>query len=306
MVGSRSGEAHDTPGQPPRPAFGAQLELFQFEKRCSEPGCSSHGRIIQGLCSKHYQRLKKYGSTNPHGVKFRDHSLKTCQWQGCGQPVKAKGYCSRHYQRFHLHGDPSATKLRDVDLNLPRLCENCSRDIPDLRSNAVFCSRGCKTKASDKRRLLDGRERERNTKRYPKERRQRKKQARALYWATVPRQLETSRAWRRANPDKRYAQHVNRRGMKFRNPGFVVVTDKEWRRMVRRNDFRCTYCGCRPDKLVMDHVIPLARGGRHAPGNITPACAKCNSTKAAMFLIEWKLQLRGLGVAAPGAPKLTL
>lgn len=291
LMGQDAGEDHSGSDIP-----GAQLELFPVTelipvtKRCSEPGCTSGGRIIQGLCSKHYQRLKKYGSANPEGIKFRDHSVKFCQWKECGQPVKALGYCSRHYQRFNLHGDPSATTLRDVDLNLPRLCENCGRDISEKRSNAVFCDRGCKTAASDKRRILDGRERERNQKRYPKERRQRKRQARALYRATQPRQLETSRAWRQANPDKRYAQHINRRGRKYNNPGFVTVTDWEWRRLVRRNEFRCTYCQRRHSKLVMDHVIPLSRGGRHAPGNITPACAQCNGAKGGMFLSEWRLQ----------------
>ena len=135
----------------------------------------------------------------------------------------------------------------------------------------MFCSRDCKTKASDKRRLLDGREQERNLKRYPKERRQRKKLARNLYWATRPRQLETSRVWRRANPDKRYAQHINRRGRKFNNPGFVPVTDWEWRRMVRRSGYRCTYCGKRPDKLVMDHVVPFIQ--RWSP--CTRQCHSC-------------------------------
>lgn len=276
--------------------FGEQLELFPLEKRCSEPGCPSTGRIIQGLCGKHYQRLKKYGSTNPEGLQCRDHSVKSCQWQDCGQPVKAKGYCLRHYQRFNLHGDPSATKLRDVDLNLPRCCEHCGMDISDRRSNAVFCSRDCKTKASDKRRLLDGREQARNQKRYPKERRKRKKQARDVYWATRPRQLETSKAWRRANPDKRYAQHINRRGRKYNNPGFVAVTDWEWRRLVQRNDYCCTYCGERPDKLVMDHIIPLSRDGRHAPGNVTPACVDCNGAKGALFIVEWKRRMNNNGL----------
>ncbi|MET3904886.1 hypothetical protein ABIE35_003469 [Paenarthrobacter sp. 4246] len=256
--------------------------------RCSEPGCFSSGRLILGLCGKHYQRLRKHGSTNPSGVQFRDHSAEHCKWKDCGKPVKAKGYCARHYQRFQTHGDPSVTKLRDVDLNQPRYCEHCGSDISHKRSNAVFCSRDCKTKVSDKRRLLDGREQERNQKRYPRERRQRKKLARELYWATRPRQLETSRAWRIANPDKRYAQHINRRGRKFNNPGFVAVTDWEWRRMVRRNGYRCTYCGKRPDRLVMDHVVPLSRGGRHAPGNVTPACTDCNGAKGAMFVCEWK------------------
>lgn len=289
---SKSGPGADeiVRGEHHRLAFGVQLELFPAEKVCNEPGCGRGGRLILGLCGMHYQRLQKHGSTNPPGVQFRDHSVKTCLWPDCGQPVKALGYCSRHYQRLNLHGDPSATKLHDVNLSQPRRCRHCGGDISHRRSNAVYCDRACKTAASDRRRLVDGREKERNQKRYPSERRKRKRQAREHYWATQPRQLATSRAWRRANPDKRYAQHVNRRGLKFRNPGFVPVTDWEWRRLVQRNDFRCTYCRERPDKLVMDHIIPLAKGGRHAPGNVTPACAKCNGAKGAMFLIEWKLQ----------------
>lgn len=278
---------------------GVQLELFPVDTGCSERGCTSTGRIIQGYCSKHYQRLKKYGSTNPPGVSFRDHSVKSCRWDNCGQPVKALGLCNRHYQRQMSYGDPSATKLYDVDLNEPRLCRNCGADISHKRSNAVYCNRDCKTVASDKRRLADGREQERNVARYPKERRKRKKAARALYWTTRPRQLLTSRAWRRANPDKRYAQHVNRRGYKYKNPGFAQVTDWEWHRMVQRNDFRCTYCGKRPEKLVMDHIIPLSKGGRHAPGNVTPACAPCNSEKAAMLLIEWKRQKKRIRISWP-------
>lgn len=279
-------------GEVPALALGEQLELFALPKACSEPGCDSQGRIIMGLCNKHYQRLRKHGSTNPEGIQARDHSVKSCQWNGCGEPVKALGFCSRHYQRVNLHGSPSATKLHDVDLNAPRLCKHCGKDISEKRSNAVFCGRACKTAASDKRRLLDGRERARNRKRYPKERRKRKKQARALYRATLPRQLETSRAWRRANPEKRYAHHANRRARKYNNPGFVEVTEWEWRRMLRRNDYCCTYCGDRPATLVMDHIIPLVKGGRHAPGNVTPACAKCNGAKGSMLLIEWKLRLK--------------
>lgn len=275
-----------------------QLELFPLEPQCSQDGCTTTGKIVSGLCGKHYQRLKKYGTPNPPGVKFRDHSVKSCQWEGCGQPVKANGLCQRHYQRHKAYGDPSATKFHDVDLNKPRACRNCGKDIAHKRSNAVYCDRACKMAAADKRRLADGREQTRNLARYPKERLKRKKDARALYWATQPRQLENSRAWRRANPDKRYAQHVNRRGLKFKNPGFVPVTDWEWNRMVQRNLYRCTYCGERPDKLVMDHIIPLSKGGRHAPGNVTPACAPCNSEKAAMLLIEWKRQ-KGNESASP-------
>ena len=43
----------------------------------------------------------------------------------------------------------------------------------------------------------------------------------------------------------------------------------------------CHYCGnpFRPDQLSMDHVVPLARGGKSTRGNLVPACHDCNRRK---------------------------
>ena len=43
----------------------------------------------------------------------------------------------------------------------------------------------------------------------------------------------------------------------------------------------CHYCERRfkPGELTMDHIVPLARGGRTAPGNVVPACLACNREK---------------------------
>ena len=52
-----------------------------------------------------------------------------------------------------------------------------------------------------------------------------------------------------------------------------------WLTLVNRG--LCHYCGRKfpPAKLTMDHVVPLARGGRTAPGNVVPACQDCNREK---------------------------
>jgi 5-methylcytosine-specific restriction endonuclease McrA len=44
---------------------------------------------------------------------------------------------------------------------------------------------------------------------------------------------------------------------------------------------RCVYCATRLDHATatLDHVIPLARGGAHDPGNLVAACAPCNRLK---------------------------
>ena len=43
----------------------------------------------------------------------------------------------------------------------------------------------------------------------------------------------------------------------------------------------CHHCGGKfpPEKLTMDHLIPLARGGTSTQGNIVPSCKDCNSAK---------------------------
>ena len=44
----------------------------------------------------------------------------------------------------------------------------------------------------------------------------------------------------------------------------------------------CPCCGSTSD-LTIDHIIPLARGGTHAIGNLQILCRKCNSRKGARW-----------------------
>ncbi len=43
----------------------------------------------------------------------------------------------------------------------------------------------------------------------------------------------------------------------------------------------CHYCGKQfpPAQLSMDHIVPLARGGKSTKGNIVPSCMECNRKK---------------------------
>ncbi len=44
----------------------------------------------------------------------------------------------------------------------------------------------------------------------------------------------------------------------------------------------CYYCGIRFRGAVwIDHVIALAKGGKHEVGNLCTACQKCNQAKSA-------------------------
>jgi 5-methylcytosine-specific restriction protein A len=40
------------------------------------------------------------------------------------------------------------------------------------------------------------------------------------------------------------------------------------------------------DNLTMDHLVPLARGGKSTRGNIVPACQSCNQSKKLSTPVE--------------------
>lgn len=169
-----------------------------------------------------------------------------------------------------------------------RTCQapGCGADISHKRRHARYCDRTCKVKASDNRRIVDGRSRTRDRARYEREREHRIRYARNYYWLNVEVARQYSRKYRAANPEKRTAQSLRRRAREYGADCREVNRD-DLHRLLVIADFRCTYCR-EKKKLVWDHVIPLARGGRHAIGNLAPACVTCNSSKNDLLLSEWR------------------
>lgn len=58
----------------------------------------------------------------------------------------------------------------------------------------------------------------------------------------------------------------------------------------------CHYCGEKvpPKELTLDHIVPIARGGRSTKGNCVPACKECNNRKKDLLPLEWEDYLRHL------------
>jgi len=71
-----------------------------------------------------------------------------------------------------------------------------------------------------------------------------------------------------------------------------------WKRRLAKGI--CGYCGCPtpPKALTMDHIVPVARGGRSTKGNVLPACKACNTAKKQLLPMEWDAYLRQI----KGAP----
>lgn len=110
--------------------------------------------------------------------------------------------------------------------------------------------------------------------------------------------------YRRRNPEKVKAAQdrwrkteYGRERMKIltlrRRTGASVVykiSDKDMQRLLSSP---CVECG--HPKSTLDHIIPIKRGGTHGVGNLQPLCGKCNSSKGAKLMVEWRRD-RALGI----------
>lgn len=76
-----------------------------------------------------------------------------------------------------------------------------------------------------------------------------------------------------------------KRRANFRDAEKKLITNSDLKRLLRQP---CIYCGS-SQRISIDHIIPLARGGRHSIGNLAPACFDCNTRKSARLITEWQL-----------------
>lgn len=194
----------------------------------------------------------------------------------CGGSMEGKkssaAACSVACNNAVLMARRKAAKWDGVDPDRP--CESCGNPLTGKRPHARFCNRTCKTNgwAAANRET----QRERDRARYPREAEQRR--AYAIQYL-------------KDNPERMRAVRRRRKGQLRAET--LLFTEKDWTRLVARYRGCCAYCGEKPDVLHREHVIPLARGGRHSIGNILPACPPCNYRKKTKLLSEWRYRARG-------------
>jgi 5-methylcytosine-specific restriction endonuclease McrA len=98
--------------------------------------------------------------------------------------------------------------------------------------------------------------------------------------------LRYSRNWRRANPVTVSALTEARRVRLLSSLRDAPVSPEGVAARFAVFGNRCAYCKA-TERLTIDHVIPISRGGRHILANIRPSCRSCNSSKCGQPLTQW-------------------
>ena len=103
-----------------------------------------------------------------------------------------------------------------------------------------------------------------------------------------PEQSERARAYRNAKLESYQFNERRARALRFGVPEGLTLG--EWQAMLGRVG-GCAYCGGH-DRIGVDHVVPLSRGGAHEAGNVVPCCLRCNASKFNLTLVEWLFSSR--------------
>lgn len=79
--------------------------------------------------------------------------------------------------------------------------------------------------------------------------------------------------WVEINKDEK---HVSRE----RNKARELRASAWWKNELAKGI--CYYCKQQfpPDELTMDHILPVARGGKSQRGNVVTCCKQCNNAKS--------------------------
>ena len=91
--------------------------------------------------------------------------------------------------------------------------------------------------------------------------------------------------WIEINRDERHIRRERAKARELRNSPY-------FQNLLRQGV--CRYCGKKfpPEELTLDHIVPVARGGKSTRGNLAVCCLECNRRKK--YLTPAEMLLRSL------------
>jgi 5-methylcytosine-specific restriction endonuclease McrA len=173
-------------------------------------------------------------------------------------------------------------RRRRIDCICPICGKSYSASPTELqRGKQKTCSRPCSYQLRTRTRR-DGSEKRRKS---PEHHHERKRRDGAAYRERHREERNRKQSeYIKAHPEIAYLAQERRRARKLAAP-VNDLTRKQWRAIKAAFENRCAYCGEHFERLTMDHVRPLSRGGSHTTSNVVPACRSCNCRKGTRHIL---------------------
>ena len=161
-------------------------------------------------------------------------------------------------------------------------CKSCRAEYTRQWSNA---NRKRKS-ATDKKYRDENKDRIRETQKNYRELNKEAISVKRQLWAEKNREKvrNIKKAWEQRNPNSRRLKLLRYRARQANN-SILFISKKDLKRLYRST---CFFCKSK-NNIEADHIIPIARGGRHSVGNLMPLCRSCNASKSDKFIMEFKL-----------------
>lgn len=227
-------------------------------------------------------------------------NCKRCGKDAIGTAPRQK-YCSRECQqadhkektppRKRIWGKPEYYKRKELDKNGLKQCKDCKGIfLLDEYWNVGKSKKGTQIKSARCTKCADKRQKKLR-KHYP---RTEKDRVRHREWKV--KNPDTVKRGRLRYDQKHPERAVNKRHIRrvrVTKNGVYRVSTNDLRQLFIRQSGCCYLCGLAiVGKKHLDHIIPVARGGRHSIGNLGWTHQKCNQLKGTKFLVEVRYDRR--------------
>lgn len=201
---------------------------------------------------------------------------RSCEIEGCGKPLVARGWCTAHWTRWKRHGAPTA-RLRGEVVDGKRICPRCEVDKPLDQWGQGACRPCINARAVDRRKANPA----------PRKAHTPFDCAHCgMRFMGNKKQVKyCSRTCADADRNRANWKYLTARRARLRD-AFVESFDRL--EIFERDEWMCGICGCAIDPSVewpdpqsasLDHILPIARGGTHSRANAQASHLTCNVRK---------------------------